>query len=127
MRTQHQLHTSGTLDSPAALTQIGDTFDLFGECQELTATVSNDGAALTDFSIQFRNKNSGSWVTLVSGSEWADTDKMLKLWNNPAALNTLADGAIAGLQLSLGPVYQLRFLANSSGETTVTIDAFATI
>lgn len=125
MRTQHEYHDSGSISNPGALTAVGDPFTVYGECTQFNVTVANVGAALTDFAIQYRNKASGDWVTIVSASEWDDTDKILKLWNNPATMNNLGDDVTGGIQFVFGPVYQLRFLANSAGDTTLTIDGFA--
>lgn len=90
-----------------------------GQSAFVTAYITNTGAALTDFVLQFLAHPGATWDNILSGADWATATSLLVL--AASGLNTLASGSADTIQLHIRSAHAFRFRASCGTSTAATI------
>ena len=109
----------------AALATVG-TYELIHPYNWLEVTVTSSGAALTDFAFLTLSQGETTYITKLSGTDWADASKFHDgeesgVDASANQVNALASGGSLKLKLNVTGLKAVRFQALGSG-ATVTIN-----
>ena len=86
-----------------------------GRTTNVSITVTDAGASLTDFILQFQDSENSTAYNVISGTDWttlAGTDLLPRITTQKP--NDLADGETSSFEFNLPAVYKVLFKASSS-------------